>query len=194
MTNKQGIAAYRSGLRTASPLASVVMLYDGVLTRIGRAAASARRDDTLGQLEHVMRAVQILNGLNQSLDMAAGGSVALSLRDMYGAVAVALYNSVGRDQAVEACDKLAAAVRKTRNAWAQIAGLPQLAGPADFAETCTRPEQSGIVEPEQELLRDRTSKKSEADVRDHVRDPARNEPGGVPGLSRPVRRRSGEVA
>jgi flagellar protein FliS len=184
---KTGINAYRSSLKTVSPLDSVVLLYDGVLARIARAAAAAQAGDTLGQLDQVVRAVQILNGLNQSLDMEAGGRVAVSLRDMYGAVAVALYNSVGRSDAVEASEKIAAAVRKTRNAWAEIAGNPE-------STASTGPTPSGIVQGEQELLRHRTSKKSAAHAPDPVRHPTDHEPGSLPGHHRSFRGRPGSLA
>ena len=188
---KNGISAYRSSLKTVSPLDSVVLLYDGVLARIARASAAAQAGNTLAQLDHVVRAVQILNGLNQSLDMEAGGRVAVSLRDMYGALAVALYNSVGRSNAVEACDKIAVAVRKTRDAWAQIARNP---APNTESTTSTNPTPSGIVKGEQELLRHSTSKKSAAHAPDPVRDRADHEPGGLPGHHRSIRGRSSSLA
>jgi flagellar protein FliS len=201
MPSKHGIAAYRTGLKTASPLTSVVMLYDGILVRVARAAAAARTGDVHDQLDQVMRAVQILNGLNQSLDMEAGGRVAVSLRDMYGAVAVALFNSVGRPSGAEACDKVAAAVRRTRNAWASIAGMPPLSDPAPSgaaiseagmgsnSSPSTGHDRSSIVPKGQELLPHRTSKKS-----DHADRAAIPEPGRVPGLPRSVRRKSGSLA
>jgi flagellar secretion chaperone FliS len=118
------IAAYQTAIRTTSPLNAVVMLYDGVLVRTAAAAAAARRKDYETQFNEVMRAAKIINGLNAYLDMDAGGKVAVSLREMYQAVAGALLSSVGRSTGAEALDKIGAAVRMTRNAWADIAGVP----------------------------------------------------------------------
>jgi flagellar protein FliS len=118
------IAAYQTAIRTTSPLNAVVMLYDGVLVRTAAAAVAARRKDYETQFNEVMRAAKIINGLNAYLDMDAGGKVAVSLREMYQAVAGALLSSVGRSTGAEALDKIGAAVRMTRNAWAEIAGLP----------------------------------------------------------------------
>jgi flagellar protein FliS len=187
---KSGISAYRSGLKTVSPLASIVLLYDGVLARIGRAAAAAERGDTRDQLDHVLRAVQILNGLNQSLDMEAGGRVAVSLRDMYGAIAIALYTSVGSSTAVEASEKIAAGLRQTRDAWAHIAGLDGASSPKPGS---TRSPSSAIVNREQELLRHRTSKKSVVHDRS-VSEHPEPEPGSLPGHHRPVRGKLGSLA
>jgi flagellar protein FliS len=187
---KNGISAYRNGLKTVPPLVSVVLLYDGILTRIARATAAAASGDTRGQLEHVLQAVQILNGLNQSLDMAAGGRVAVSLRDMYGAVAVALYNSVGSSAAVEASEKIAAALRKTRDAWAHVAGVDRLAA----VSVSTVSPSSTILNREQELLRQRTSKKSAVHDIPPVNEHPDPKPGSVPGNARPVRGRLGSMA
>jgi|LNAP01.1.fsa_nt_gb flagellar protein FliS len=123
------IAAYRTALRTVAPLHLVVMLYDGALVRIASAAEAAYRRDYEKQFNEAMRAAQILNGLSCCLDMQAGGKVAISLRDMYQAVCAALLGSVGKKNGGESCQKIASAVRLTRNAWAEIAKLPLAADP-----------------------------------------------------------------
>lgn len=121
---KYSISAYQAARRTVPPLTAVVLLYDEVLKRIARAAAAARRNDFNGQLHEVMAATKILNGLNNCLDMDVGGTVAVSLREMYQAVIHALFGTVGRPAGAEACDRLSDAVRLTRDAWAEIAGQP----------------------------------------------------------------------
>jgi flagellar protein FliS len=121
---KYSISAYQAAKRTAPPLRAVVLLYDEILKRIALAAAAARRDDFECQFNEVMYAAKILNGLNNCLDMEMGGSVAVSLREMYQAVIRALLGSVGRNSGAEACDRLIDAVRLTRNAWAEISGQP----------------------------------------------------------------------
>jgi len=118
------ISAYKAAMRTVPPLNAVVMLYDEILRRIALAAAAARGKDYETQFAEVMRAAKIINGLNACLDMEQGGKVAQSLRDMYKSVAQALLSSVGRANAPESLEKIAEAVTLTRNAWAEIAGVP----------------------------------------------------------------------
>lgn len=128
------IAAYRAAQKTVSPLHAVVMLYDGAIVRTLNAAEAARRGDYETQFKEVLRAAEILNGLNRCLDMEKGGKVARSLRDMYEAVCHALMRSAGRKTGAEACEKIAAAIRLTRDAWAEIAGLSTTQpAPADAA-------------------------------------------------------------
>ena len=106
---------------------AVVQLYDTILLHVGRAAAAARNHEFQVQFDEVMSATRIVDGLNRHLDMETGGQVALNLRDMYQAVSRALLRSVGKEEAGEACDRLIAGLRETRNAWAEICGMPQLA-------------------------------------------------------------------
>jgi flagellar secretion chaperone FliS len=122
-TTRYGISAYQSAQRTTPPLTAVVMLYDGILVRIMKAAESARQGDFQTQFESVMSAARIIDGLNRHLDMERGGEVATRLRDTYESVARALFRSVGSKKAPEVCDKLAVAVRELRDAWAEIAGV-----------------------------------------------------------------------
>ncbi len=107
----------------SSPIA-VVQLYDTILLHVGRAADAARHGDYQKQFDEVMNATRIVDGLNRHLDMDRGGQVALNLRDMYESVSRVLLRSIGKEQAGEACDRLITAIRSTRNAWAEICGMP----------------------------------------------------------------------
>jgi flagellar protein FliS len=123
--SRYAINAYQTAQRTLPPLKVVVMLYDGILVRISRAADAARRGDFQKQFEYVMSATRIIDGLNRHLDMERGGQVAVNLRDTYEAVARCLFRSVGKETAAEACDRLVVAVRELRDAWAEIAGMQE---------------------------------------------------------------------
>lgn len=120
---RQAASAYRAALRTVPPLQAVVMLYDTVLVRTAIAAEAARRGDYESQYRELLRAAEILNGLNLCLDTRGGGKVAKSLRDMYEAVCRAMMSSVGRKSGARCCEKIAAAIRQTRDAWAEVAGM-----------------------------------------------------------------------
>jgi flagellar protein FliS len=112
---------------TGPPSVAVVQLYDTILLHVGRAGSAARSGDFQGQFDEVMKATRIIDGLNRHLDMEQGGQVAINLRDMYESVSRALLRSIGKDSAGEACDRLILGLRDTRNAWAQISGMPPLA-------------------------------------------------------------------
>ena len=126
---RTAISAYQAAQLTVSPLQAIVMLYDGVITLAMSAAAAARRRDYETQFKDVKRANDILNGLNMMLDMEKGGRVACSLREMYEAVSRAMLSSIGRSSGAECCERIAAAVRVTRDAWAEISGLKKTSQP-----------------------------------------------------------------
>jgi flagellar protein FliS len=116
-----GYAAYQNMMLTAvPPLKAIVMLYDGAIVRTKAAGEAARSGDYLKQFNEVRRAADIFNGLNRCLNMEVGGTVAISLRELYGSLVKALMRSVGDPQAVLCCEKIADAIRVTRDAWATI--------------------------------------------------------------------------
>ena len=73
--------------QTASPGQLVVMLYDAAVNSLERAMAGFEKDDPIefNQTIHnnVTRAQDIINELNSSLNMAAGGDFALTMRRLY---------------------------------------------------------------------------------------------------------------
>lgn len=117
---RNGVHAYQSAQQAMPPLRAVVLLYDGVLARIARAADANRKKDYERQFNEVMAAAKIINGLNQCLDMEVEGTVAKSLRDFYETVGTSLLRSTGRRYGAAYLDQLAAAVRTTRDAWATV--------------------------------------------------------------------------
>lgn len=120
------IAAYESAQLTTPPLQAVVMLYDGLIRRLRGTAQAAREGDLQRQIEELMHAIRIIDGLNRSLDMEKGGKVAVGLSDTYWSVSGVLLKSIGKPEAGEACDKLVEAMSVLRDSWAEIAGVPLL--------------------------------------------------------------------
>lgn len=106
--------------------AAVVQLYDTILLHIARAATAARDGNFQVQFDEVMNATRIVDGLNRHLDMEQGGQIAINMREMYQAISRALLRSVGKDSAGEACDRLIDGLRGTRNAWADMCGMPHI--------------------------------------------------------------------
>jgi flagellar biosynthetic protein FliS len=119
----RAIGAYRNAQMTIPPLQVVVMLYDGILARIARAADAHRAHDYERQFNEVMAAARIVDGLNRCLDLEAGGAVAAHLRSFYSTIAGELLRSTGREYGAPYLERLAVAVRVTRDAWAEIAGV-----------------------------------------------------------------------
>jgi flagellar protein FliS len=73
--------------QTASPGQLVVMLYDGAIRFLERALEGFQHDDPLEFNRtinnNILRAREIVNELNNSLDLAQGGQLAATLRRLY---------------------------------------------------------------------------------------------------------------
>lgn len=133
MTNQQALSAYQNAIQTTPPLQAVVLLYDGILVRLRNAAAAADRGDFGEQFNQLVRATDIIRALLSALDMNAGGLTAQRLRETYEANMVAIMRTVGAPDAQLCLHRIAEGLRELRNAWSEIAGMPQLAAPAQSA-------------------------------------------------------------
>src|SRR3954471_1143966 len=80
----RGVDAYRRTEATSrSPLELVVMLYDGALRFVGEARDGAARGDRVARIRGVSKAIAIVNELQSTLNLDAGGDVAKQLDSMY---------------------------------------------------------------------------------------------------------------
>lgn len=128
---RSAFAAYQAAIETTPPLQAVVLLHDGILTRIRTATAAAERGDYCAQFDDVVRAIDILRGLVAALDPRRGGAVAERLRDTYETNMRALMRTVGRADAAHCLGRISDGLRTLRDAWAEIAGMPAAAPAAD---------------------------------------------------------------
>ena len=126
MTPRYAMSAYQNAIQTTPPLQAVVLLYDGVLVRLRNASDAAGRGDFGEQFNQILRATDILRGLLAALEMGPGGELTNRLRDTYEANMRAMMNSVGRPNAQDCLRRIADGLRELRNAWGEIAGMPQL--------------------------------------------------------------------
>jgi len=79
-----GIAAYNeNSVTTKTPGQTVVLLYDGALKFLNLAIKCIEDKDFAGKGEYINRAVAIINELDCSLNMEAGGEIATNLRKLY---------------------------------------------------------------------------------------------------------------
>lgn len=141
----RGTSAYKAAVRTTPPLFAVVMLYDKALYHMANAARAAEKRDFEVHFNEVSKAVAIFNGLNRNLDMECGGSVGTSLRSMYKSLSTVLLSSIRRPNSVEIIEKLIAAVRITRDAWAEVANSPAAHTPVPGGGDLSVPRRAGAA-------------------------------------------------
>ena len=78
-----GKVAAESEVSYANPHRLVQMLMEGALEKVATAKGCIERNDLEGKSQQVTWAMSIINGLRTSLDMEAGGAIAVNLDDLY---------------------------------------------------------------------------------------------------------------
>ncbi len=79
-------AYHHNAVATAAPEQLVVMLFDGALRFSRRAIAAFEAGQRPQATQFVSRVTSIVNELNATLDIEAGGDIARNLRSIYGFV------------------------------------------------------------------------------------------------------------
>jgi flagellar protein FliS len=85
---RAGIAEYgkvaaESEVNYATPHRLVQMLMEGALEKVATAKGCIERKDLEGKSRQISWAMSIVNGLRSSLDLEAGGAIAVNLDDLY---------------------------------------------------------------------------------------------------------------
>ena len=84
MSYERASQAYtQSAVLSASPEQLVVMLYDGAIRFLNQAQLAMQQEKKEIARERLLRAEDIINELNNSLDVESGGEIADSLRSLY---------------------------------------------------------------------------------------------------------------
>jgi flagellar protein FliS len=120
-TSHRATQAYRSASVAVPPLKALVMLYDGAIMFLQKAAqaAEARRfEESHG---HMIRATAILRGLSHNLDFDRGGALAERLYKTYHALIMACLRSFGRPDAGVCYQRIIASLAELRDAWKFVA-------------------------------------------------------------------------
>lgn len=121
MNEYQAVGAYRKHqVETASPGQLIVMLYDAGIRNCRAAQAAIDQRDRDGAAHHLLRAQDIISELMASLNVEAGGELAVNLLRLYEYMYRRLvYANVQKDAA--AAKEVENLLAGLRDAWAQAA-------------------------------------------------------------------------
>lgn len=118
----------RTAVQSESPLALVVMLYDGAIASVTRARDAAARHDLKARRDAVSQAMAIVNQLQSTLDMTAGGELAQSLDSLYTYLVGRMVDAnIKKDP--KALDEVHRLLCTLREGWQQIANTSPGAAP-----------------------------------------------------------------
>lgn len=118
------VAAYQSaaahgGVAASDPHRLVVMLLDGALERITTARGCMQRGETGEKSRLLNRAVAIVGELRSSLDMSAGGQIAINLSELYDYMCRRLLKATSENR-IEILDEVTKLLHEIRGAWVAI--------------------------------------------------------------------------
>ncbi len=121
---KRGVNQYanihnESGLADASPHHLIQMLMEGFLARVNTAKGAMARSDMEMKSLYISRAMAIVGGLNEAVDLDSGGEIAVNLRRLYDYINNRLLQA-SRENNVEILDEVASLMREIKEGWDAI--------------------------------------------------------------------------
>jgi flagellar secretion chaperone FliS len=126
------VAAYQTvathgGVAAADPHRLIVMLMDGALERIAAARGCIKNKAYVDKSRLIHRAVEIIDQLNNSLNLSAGGGIAENLRELYDYMCRLLLEATVQND-VEKLDQVLALMHQIRGAWLEVPKRVEAAG------------------------------------------------------------------
>jgi len=124
MYQQAAIKQYRnvnaqSAITDASPHQLIAMLIDGSLARLASAKGGIERNDYAAKGVNIGKAVDIINGLQNSLDMEVGGDIAANLYRLYDYMVRRLMDaSIKNDAAI--VDEVVSLLKEIKDGWDNI--------------------------------------------------------------------------
>lgn len=103
----------------ASPHRLIQMLMEGGLTRIAQARGAMERQQTAMKGELIGKAIGIIGGLREGLDLQQGGELAANLDSLYQYMVSRLLEANMKNDAVQ-LDEVAGLLRNVKTGWDAI--------------------------------------------------------------------------
>jgi flagellar protein FliS len=107
-------------VQSRTPLELVVMLYDGAIRFLGEARDGARQGDVRKRANGTSRALAIVDELQNTLDMNAGGDIARSLDQLYTYVRGRLLDATIQKGTAAAIEEALRVMTTLREGWIEI--------------------------------------------------------------------------
>jgi flagellar protein FliS len=118
-----------TGLANADPHRLIVLLYDGAIAAIAQAKGHMAKHEVAAKGKSIGKAIQIVDeGLKAAVDVKAGGTLALNLRELYDYMVRRLVHANLKNDA-GALDEVSRLLNELRDAWLAIAPVRAEAQP-----------------------------------------------------------------
>ncbi|WP_417762039.1 flagellar export chaperone FliS [Shewanella sp.] len=108
-----------SEIAVASPHRLVQLMFKGALERVAQSRYAIEQGNISAKGEYIGKAIGIINGLQNSLNMNAGGNIAANLNQLYDFMIMRLSHANLNNDAA-ALDDVSAILREIKEAWDAI--------------------------------------------------------------------------
>lgn len=118
--NQYASVQTNSQLDDASPHRLIQMLMEGLLARINSAKGAIIQKDIEAKNLYINKAIGIVGGLHEALDMEKGGEIAQNLYNLYTYMSSQLLKA-SIENNIEILDEVAKLMREVKSGWDGIA-------------------------------------------------------------------------
>ncbi len=122
--NKYAAIHNESIIEDASPHKLIQMLMNGFLMRVNAAKGAIQRQDYQEKSLQISKAIGIVGGLIDGLDLEKGGDIAANLKDLYEYLNIQLFKA-SANNSIEILDEVAGLMKEVKSAWDAIPELTQ---------------------------------------------------------------------
>ncbi len=122
--NKYAAIHNESIIEDASPHKLIQMLMNGFLMRVNAAKGAIQRQDYQEKSLQISKAIGIVGGLIDGLDLEKGGEIAANLKDLYEYLNIQLFKA-SADNSIEILEEVAGLMKEIKSAWDAIPELTQ---------------------------------------------------------------------
>ncbi|WP_394200730.1 flagellar export chaperone FliS [Shewanella waksmanii] len=133
---RRSLQSYRkvsveSEISVASPHRIIQMMFEGALQRLAQSRYAIEQNDVTNKGIYIGKAIGIITGLNNSLNMEAGGDIASNLSDLYDFM-LRRISEANMNNDVQAIDDVSEILRTIKEGWDAI--------PSDQHHMASQPE------------------------------------------------------
>mgnify|MGYP003863959291 CR=1 FL=1 len=117
--NKYAAVHTESVAEDASPHKLIQMLMSGFLMRVNTAKGAISREDYQEKSTQISKAVGIVGGLIDGLDLEQGGEIANNLKSLYEYINARLFQATA-ENSIDILDEVSDLMRELQSAWNAI--------------------------------------------------------------------------
>jgi flagellar secretion chaperone FliS len=119
MVEKQKYQAYATATQTVAPVRQIILLYDGIIRLVQQAKEAINEKRIEDRYNLLIKASELVGGLQSCLDFDNGGEIAKILYSYYASIDARLF-AIHRTNSIEECDSVIADLKQMRDSWSEI--------------------------------------------------------------------------